>query len=100
MHTEEHAKKLWCPFARAAFPAGSIRSRPDLGADMAEQLATTVVGNRPADPGCHCIASECMAWRWSHFTAGHAKHGSDYISDGCPPGKKAEGYCGLAGRSE
>lgn len=90
MHTEEEAKTKWCPFAREVYVPP-------------ESHCPGTVANRDYDSapyGCRCIASECMAWRWSHFTAGHAKHGSDYISDGCPPGKKAEGYCGLAGRPE
>jgi hypothetical protein len=35
----------------------------------------TFKGN--ADENCHCLASECMAWRWSD---------------------EKSGYCGLAGK--
>lgn len=78
MHTEEEARQLWCPFARA------------IPATILGGVATTVVGvpahNRVQEHGEHeatwhtshnCIASACMAWRW----AGEGR-----------------GYCGLAGK--
>lgn len=65
--TEAEAKTKWCPFACAA-----------------DQESDAVSANRhwkssTPDLSCMCLASGCMAWRWT--------------------GTKAEpvGYCGLAG---
>jgi len=67
--TEDEARKLWCPFARAI----------DHHGDVTDGVAGV---NRDddghPDEACRCLASGCMAWR----------------SD--PPGS-AHGYCGLAG---
>lgn len=74
--TEDQAKQKWCPFSR-----------------MAHWNAPTG-GNRPTDPDgfiphVNCIASDCMAWRWSLTNA--------EVKDGRLTPK--EGYCGLAGKS-
>ncbi len=76
MHTEEQARKLWCPWARVfegsgAGAAGINRSGPETG--------------------FYCIASKCAAWRWEW----------DDKKSGEPDGRHAEqGFCGLAGKQE
>ena len=75
MMTEEEARKRWCPFVRYA-------TRDD-GGDYPER-AHVVTGNRflhkPGPGLTNCIASGCMAWRWTGFPA------------------ERLGYCGLAGK--
>lgn len=53
--TEDEAKTKWCPFVRAVLPG-----------------TTLPAGNRGVGPdgtegvkGARCIASACMAWRWT-----------------------------------
>lgn len=41
----------------------------------------------PGNEGVHCVASECMAWRWLNQADPHE-----------PNRKLGGGYCGLAGR--
>ena len=68
MTNEKEAKKKWCPFVRQF-------SVPNEGASGS---FNRYGGGKPAD-GSSCIASECMAWRWTSAQR-------DY------------GYCGLAGK--
>ena len=74
--TEEEAKEKWCPFTRVGF---WINAPDD------SFLATS--GNRmtPMNDECNCIASGCMAWRWSR---------KDFKN---LPRSEWYGYCGLAG---
>jgi hypothetical protein len=71
MHTEDEARKLWCPMARM--------SDADLPAynRFTEEDTYKVVFN-PSN--CRCIASECAMWRW--------------LDDW-----QENGYCGLAGKA-
>ena len=66
--TEQEAGDCWCPFARVPYYGG--------GPGMAVNRA----GDTLADPAAQyrCIASSCMAWRWTDTDA-------------------SLGYCGLAG---
>ena len=93
MLTEEEARKCWCPFARFSYPAETYRPRPDLGEGMAECLSAAAIGNRPHDTNCSCIASECMAWRWSYI---EFPEGSE--TDRNYKGSLSKGFCGLAGK--
>lgn len=70
---EQEAKTKWCPFARTALNewasinrAGTVAIEANRGTDVIEET--------------RCIASGCMAWRWT-----------DLDSD--------DGFCGLARRT-
>lgn len=72
--TEDRAKEKWCPFSRVALDEGMAANRTaSMGrggyADIAEET--------------RCLASGCMAWRWSTIVAR-----APILS---------EGHCGLAG---
>ena len=49
--TEEEAREKWCPFAREY--------------DIERGIAGLAGVNRPTEIGARCIASQCMAWRWT-----------------------------------
>ena len=55
MHSEEEARKLWCPMARVA-------------AHFNEGMKNNVAFNRDPDgdprASTYCIASQCMMWQW------------------------------------
>lgn len=104
-YTEDEARKKWCPFARVV--------ECDLEGEVLEPIA---VGNRStvntAHPKARCMASACMAWRWSDEPrevgtdqqcdecGGQGVLGSDECPH-CVSGYLIEGvlvgYCGLAG---
>lgn len=54
MHTEEEAKKLWCPHVR-------------LGDEQGASASINRAWGRGCPDAASCIASKCMAWNW----AGH-----------------------------
>ena len=66
--TEEQARKLWCPFAMV----GMSRAMPAKGG---------------GEECTRCIASECMAWRWTVDDPMKRQGSAD-----------TRGYCGLAGK--
>jgi len=82
---EEEAKTKWCPFARVV----------GLFSEYGAPQETLASGNRFGAPhtfappelqqATRCIASECMAWRWSR---------KDFRN---LPREEWYGYCGLAG---
>jgi hypothetical protein len=72
MMSEDEAKRKWCPFARAWDGQGASTNRIASG-DL------NIPGPRS---DCNCIASKCMAWRWTRAVT----------EDGDPCC-----YCGLAG---
>lgn len=77
-HTEEQAKKLWCPMARVA-------RREDLDRDRGPTVIvggcnTDALGGNRIPASCRCVASQCAMWRWAE----------SYPED--------RGYCGLAGQ--
>ncbi len=75
--TEKEASKRWCPFSRRA--ANEPR-------DVTYNRSR---GNVIIPRNCHCIGSECIAWRWTEPLI----DGPDsYQSE-----PKPTGYCGLAG---
>jgi hypothetical protein len=83
--SEDEAKTKWCPFARAAL-GWEVRAGQD------ETLAATVNrGSGISDP-CRCIASECMAWRWT-------LEREEFATIDTPKrlASTTDGHCGLAG---
>lgn len=81
--TEDEARKRWCPFAQVPVRiAGTVIS--------ANRARTEDDG---LDHGPLCIASNCMAWRWSYSPESQkADEEFDYKSGPC------KGFCGLAGK--
>lgn len=70
----EVALTRWCPFATSQIPVVDKKTVTAIGATAGNRIPNT---SGDPDRDCLCIASRCMAWRWSdNFT----------------------GYCGLAGR--
>lgn len=55
MHTEEQARQLWCPMARAFDTA-------DVGATSTNRPLAYRYGPRV---DINCLASECAMWRWN-----------------------------------
>ena len=86
--TEEEAKKKWCPFTRNGNEAGCNRAG--------------TITSRPFDA---CIASECMAWRWTHMrhfaepanTSDLYPDNKGYLARKNGDDMERIGYCGLAG---
>lgn len=112
MHTEESAREKWCPFARvmARLTTEYVEER---GSGRSPLEKTTVITstnrltfqNGDADPGCHCVVSDCMAWRgmWRKKVADRTYWDKEELaSKPTAPGKDWErvGYCGLAGKPE
>ena len=95
MHTEDEAKKLWCPHVRAL--NASVRDRTfitDAPGTAASNRYMLDGGKIGIHDSCHCIASKCMAWRWADGPE------DDVDGDTRADGRiaKAQGYCGLAGK--
>lgn len=75
--TEEQARETWCPFVRIALDYGDYATAGNRGwADKTDHLYKD----------CRCLASKCMAWRWSSFKT--------------VDGQMPCGYCGLAGKPD
>lgn len=102
--TEDEAKQRWCPFARVVVAVGRwVNAQKPLASG--NRLSASVVPDGASredmtNPGAsRCIASACMAWRWSSdFNEIVARH---------PEAKTpaeiksyADGFCGLAGKPE
>jgi hypothetical protein len=94
--TEAEATEKWCPFARAGIRYAEGNRDPDGG---------------PRAP-CRCIASACMAWRWSQHRLEFSYDEKRPDGDGWEPSpfvpvsmrplwqrprENRGGYCGLAG---
>lgn len=109
--TKEEAKKKWCPHVRF----GTLP--PLTPVTSANRWINAQQGALLNPEDCRCIASECMAWRWSEATrtkayiadvVAHAQKTGDNINKSMDAVWKAkgasyghtEGYCGLAGRPE
>lgn len=74
--TEAEAKTKWCPFVRILVDSEHWQTnRPTVRMDESSM---------PVD---YCIASNCMAWRWSR-------------QKNIGPGISSMGYCGLASRPD
>lgn len=81
MHTEEEAKKLWCPMSRPSMPRVD-----DCGYQAGNRVEGSGPGQEPLWPQNTCLASKCAMWRWV------TPHGSKEFKDS----GRASGYCGLA----
>lgn len=80
--TQEEAMKRWCPFASSRV----LRTFPDQAVTYAVDEVATVT----------CIASDCMAWRWSSdFNRLMERYKDRRDID---VREIAEGHCGLAGK--
>lgn len=86
--TEEEAKGKWCPHSRTVkYDVGTMFSSSPRNR-VVESEANEVLAEISYNlAGCQCIASQCMAWRWSEQLM---------RTDG--PVLPRTGYCGLAGR--
>lgn len=101
--TEDEAETKWCPFARVASPILDTTrtwngSNPKIGAE-------TVNRGRRQDEWPLCIASTCMAWRWTGKNvpntitaiAAHMRENAVGPLDATGATGIPTGYCGLAG---
>ncbi len=85
MHTEEEAKKLWCPMARQAYGDSSGIA----GVNLMQGASIFVP----------CRASACGMWRWSVTPEQAKKLSIQARTDGIRPHNSIEkGHCGLAGK--
>ena len=106
MYTSDEARKLWCPWARV------LEGQPPGGAG---------VNRAGPEAGFYCIASDCMAWRWTPLKvtpeyldavralaeataekapfAKAARAVADKPEAHGLPSTPFRGYCGLAGKS-
>ncbi len=74
LHTEDEARGKWCPMARVAV----MSDNPERGAHN-----RLIDDEKKLEGRAHCIASDCMAWRWHNANA-----------------EEEIGYCGAFGRPE
>lgn len=93
--TEEDAKTKWCPFARVI--AGAIEGKGGTVSPPYNRFAALETGSHPNPVDARCIASECMAWRWSKFNQSNLNLPKELTP---PPPRPDEGFCGLAGKVE
>lgn len=107
MHTEDEAKKLWCPHVRLT--ASEHIESEDLHGPSFNRLSDCAESEMRNVTACTCIASKCSQWRiaehrWFYrvgLTENDeriyfndpelAKEKDSYIAD-------HKGYCGLAGK--
>jgi hypothetical protein len=105
--TEDEAKTKWCPFARVGSGASGLGSmnRDALPADDPKLITRNT----------RCLASACMAWRWSEAkrTAAFLEAVQRHMAAQPKPNfntavqavyaetggqfERVEGHCGLAG---
>lgn len=98
--TEEDARKKWCPYMGSETFAQQIHDIQPLPYGMGRggsvspgsEVHTYHQENR-------CIASGCMAWRWSEIATGWiTKMDGSRTAMGFETSNTA-GYCGLAGKA-
>lgn len=81
--TEDDAETKWCPFA--------------IGHVWLDHK-TMIVGNRKGDDAVgRCVASKCMAWRWTHSPDWVDRGRQEAPMANAREPFTASGYCGLAG---
>lgn len=85
MHTEDEARRNWCPMVRALAHEGHAsvavnRAHPDGVLDITQ---------------ARCIASDCMAWQWA-VIVDPDKRGPNNMP--LPKTSATHGSCGLAAK--
>jgi hypothetical protein len=83
MMTEAEAKTKWCPESR--YELG------DVSVNRWKQPLPEYEPNALNPVPCRCIASACMAWRWSEWE----QNDNPSIHE---RSKGIKGYCGLSGK--
>lgn len=95
--TEDEAKTKWCPHARVVCYDDEA---PPEYIPPANRAAISEAGHRRINNNpetSRCIASACMAWRWT-FSPRQAEHAAkDAPMAHSKSPFVARGYCGLAG---
>lgn len=86
--TEDEANQKWCPFVRLNVPDGSTDVLI-----MNNRAKRAISEETTNGQMCGCLASKCMAWRWSQEISGPQNF--EYKT-GNP--SQVHGYCGLAGK--
>lgn len=82
---EDDARKKWCPFTVQQHYHGAGNAWIFVAIN---RIWDKVSGKVQVPRACHCIASDCMAWRWAEtFNNAGQVHES-----------RTDGYCGLAGK--
>ncbi len=110
--TEDEAKKKWCPFVRLVVADATGADPSSVAANRVGVRGTREV--KLPDAAC-CIASACMAWRWSETkrSAAFLEAVQAHMAASAKPNfntsvqavyaetggkfERSEGYCGLAG---
>ena len=82
--TESEAKKRWCPESRvlASDSVGNVTGDAPCGYNRGMSTPNLIVG------GSTCMASQCMAWRWTKAEK----------QDPVTGHYSRLGYCGKAGK--
>ena len=102
MHTEDEARRLWCPHALGSFRVESARDIPP-PAIVSVNRDRFGVALHP----CTCLASHCMMWRWAmvpgRMAGDPGSQATGIRTFNEPPAptliRTSHGYCGLAGKS-
>lgn len=82
MHTEDEARKLWCPHVR-------------LGDEQGASASINRTWSRGCPDAASCMASKCMSWRW--VTELKVFEADPDLSANV---RTEYGFCGLAGRPD
>lgn len=83
MHTEQEALAKWCPKIRVGLIYRQATENPDF-----DQVKLATANRGDTMESCLCIASQCMAWRWTELMV----HGDEP--------ENRTGYCGAFGKPE
>lgn len=80
--TEQQALEKWCPFSQTGY--GGVSLNRISGVERADHRAGIVRDTS-------CVASRCMAWRWSRTLSGFGHCGLAGTPVGDDAGARAEG---------
>jgi len=92
---EDEARTKWCPFSRTQVVGDNGTQGPGNRLGVIDGSALRIDDN---PTGCHCIGSNCMAWRWGERLETEREaylRGTDLRRT---LQSTTEGYCGLAGQ--